>query len=301
MKKKLSCLSAIALLLAYGHSKAADEVVVWKTTLGNGNFVTPNTLFRLYCITNQSYLDYYRRNRGINLAFNQGLSVSNIKFVRSGTATEAIKYGEKIAIYVAGGGYLYYTRRTYGINLSYSSRPVYEWELRNASYLQTGAPNTEAIRARDLFSLYNAHNQGYMVYGERTWGPNLTWATTGSPNATAEAEVSFRTGPYPFSPTSSGCTGSLTWSFTPVALTGSSGKDAPFTENRSYQTTATGTGNEWWCVFSGKLSGIKAGEWKIKVQSPVWVTECQIRLVNGANLINFTERRQGCGTGTRFP
>lgn len=39
-------------------------------------------------------------------------------------------YNVETAIHVAGGDYLRYCEREYGINLDWLSQPAYEWELR---------------------------------------------------------------------------------------------------------------------------------------------------------------------------
>jgi hypothetical protein len=284
--------------------KAADNVMVWEISPTSPVLVTSNTFYRLFCETNRSYLDYYSRRRGINLAFNRNLNTQNIKFVRSGNSTGPVKYGEKIAIYVNRGGYLYYCSRTYGINLCYSTTPVYQWEIRDNSYLSNPVnPNRGSIPGIATVAIFNTHNSGYLIYGERRWGPNLKWATTQPPSTTmAQVRLSFRTGPYPFDSTSTRCGNTISWRFVPLHMTGTQGNDQPFTITRNYETTETNFGpNEWWCVFSDLFSGLKAGTWKIIVDTPLWSTQCEIAVNNGNNIINFTANKQGCRTGLSFP
>ncbi len=285
-------------------SKATDNVLVWEIIPGVLPQVTTNTFYKLFCKTNRSYLDYYSRNRGINLAFNQNLNYRNIKFVRSGNSTGPIKYGEKIAIHVNRGGYLYYCRRTYGINLCYSSTPVFQWEIRDNSYLTSpGNPNRNPVPGSATVALFNTYNGSYMIYGDRTWGPNLKWATT-TPSTPVTGQINgfVRTGPYPISSTSGRCTSPITWSFTPVQLTGTSGSALHFVITKNYEALETNTGPaEWWCIFSDIFGGLKAGTWKIKVQTPLWFTECQVVIGNGNNRFNFTANKQGCGSGITFP
>ncbi|MEO6456245.1 MAG: hypothetical protein ABIN97_19365 [Ginsengibacter sp.] len=283
---------------------AQDRVVVWSVNPNFEDFITTNKFYRLSNIINNSYLDYYTRSRGINLAFNHALAVPNIKFSKPGNPNEPIKYGDRVAIHVERGGYLYYSRRTWGINLRYSSSPVYEWEIRDNSYLTNPSnPNHANIPGRSLFSLINRCNNGYLIYGSRTWGPNLTWATTVPPaTPPAQANLFLRFGPFPFSSTSGKCTGRIVWTFTPIQLTGTTGRSTEFVIDKFYEAFETNVGpREWWCFYQDIAPGLKAGKWKIKAQTPLWGTECQVVLSAGNNRINFTQNKVGCSPGLQYP
>jgi hypothetical protein len=280
-------------LLSCIHLHAADNVLVWNVVPGSNDVIRTNTFYRLFNQYNRSYLDYWSRNRGIDLAFNQALTTPNIKFVKQGNPNEPVKYGDRVAIFVQRGGYLYYCRRTYGINLCYSSTPVYQWELRDGSYLDGSADNRAAIP------------NSYIIYGNRTWGPNLKWATTAPPSTTstkAQVNLSVRTGPYTIHSTTGRCTGRVIWSFTPISLTGSQGTSTFFSIDKFYEVTETTVGpNEIWCIFNDLAIGLKAGRWKIRAQTPVWATECEVSLNNGVNNLKYTQYKNGCTTGIQFP
>lgn len=305
MKSFVMGLTIFSIVSLYpAQSKAYDNVLVWRVVPGSSGFIQTNTLYRLFNIVNSSYLDYYSRSHGINLAFNVHLTTPNIKFVKAGNPNGPIHYGDKFAIHVDRGGYLYYTHQNYGINLSYSSTPVYEWEMRDNSYLNSLPDNNASIPSSATFSLINTHNSGYVIYGSRTWGPNLTWATTApQPTATvAQVNLSVRTGPYSIHSTSGRCTGRVVWTFTPVSLTGITGTSTAFSLDRSYDVFETSVGpSEIWCIFNDIAPGLKAGRWKIKAQTPVWGSECEVSLTNGTNVVNFTQYKTGCGTGLQYP
>jgi hypothetical protein len=287
---------------------AVDNVLVWNVVPQTSSPIRTNTLYRLFNQYNRSYLDYWSRSRGIDLAFNRALATPNIKFQKQGNPNEPVKYGDRIAIHVARGGYLYYCVRIWGINLCYSSTPVYQWELRDASYLGAGAHNREVIPGRATFSLFNASSSitSYLIYGSRPVGPNLKWATTVpppvNPSTQAQVNLSFRTGPYAIPSTSGRCTSRITWSFTPLGLTGASGRTTAFTIDKFYEVTETTVGpGEIWCIFGDLAIGLKAGRWKIRAQTPVWATECEVTLNNGVNNVKYTQYKNGCTTGIQFP
>jgi hypothetical protein len=293
------------LFLACIQLNAADNVLVWNVVPQSSEPIMENRLYRLFNQYNHSYLDYYPRSRGINLAFNHALATANIKFVRQLFSPIPIKYGERVAIYVERGGYLYYHYQTWGINLSYSTTPVFQWELRDASYLNGGTPNHATISSRSTFALINTSNNGYLIYGSRTWGPNLKWATTvpppTNPSTQAQVNLSVRTGPYAIPSTSGRCTGRVIWTFTPISLTGASGRTTAFTIDKFYEVNETTLGRETWCIFNDLAIGLKAGRWRIRAQTPVWATECEATLSNGVNNAKYTQYKNGCTNGLQYP
>jgi hypothetical protein len=303
--KNLSIIIALCILQLFSNDTYAyDRVLVWKVVPGTSAYISTNTPYKLFCETNGSYLDYYSRSRGIDLAFNYRLNYRNIKFVKAGNGTGPIRYGDRVAIYVERGGYLYYCRRTYGINLAYSSTPVYQWEIRNNSYLNSGNQSHEMVPGSATIALYNSYNRGYLIYGVRQWGPNLKWATTAPPPTTTTAQITgnVRNGPFPVSSTSGRCTGPVSWTFTPVRLTGSAGRDDQFVISKRYEGFETNAGpSEWWCTFTENFIIIKSGTWKVRVQTPLWFTECEVTFNNGINSINFTMNKPGCRTGLQYP
>jgi hypothetical protein len=128
---------------------------------------------------------YGRREYGINLVWAKRKqqrdygAPANFTLSRASGASDPIKYGEVVALREQTGGYIYYKQRKYGINLDFSSRPVYEWEVRG------GASGTPVVGRNQgdapgnisdvVISLYNRTVNCYVVYGKREYGINFVW------------------------------------------------------------------------------------------------------------------------------
>jgi hypothetical protein len=292
------------ILLGSIHLNAQDNVLVWNVVPQTSETIKEDRPYRLFNQYNHSYLDYYSRNRGINLAFNQALATANIKFVRLLFSAVPIKYGERVAIHVERGGYLYNCQRAYGINLCYSPTPVFQWELRDASYLNGETHNHAFIPSGATFALIKTNNNGYLIYGSRTWGPNLNWATTApppvNPSAQAQVNLSLRTS-IPIPSTSGKCSNGVIWTFTPISLTGASGRTTAFTIDKFYEANEITEASETWCIINERAIGLKAGRWRIRAQTSGWSTECVVTLQSGINDVKYTESRGGCANCTQYP
>lgn len=116
------------------------------------------------------YLGYGQRDYGINLVWRDRPADANITFMRRPGDTGPLRYGESVAIRVAGGGYLKYGSRSDGINLVWSSTPAYEWRFSGE-----GRIAGERVGVAHRFGLYNATAGAHMVYGARNYGINLVW------------------------------------------------------------------------------------------------------------------------------
>jgi hypothetical protein len=79
-----------------------------------------------------------------------------------------LKFEEPIAIFIRDGGYLKNQVREYGIDLVWSDKPEYQWQIRG------GMPGSN-ISTLGLVSLYNMEVGDFLVYKERTYGINLKW------------------------------------------------------------------------------------------------------------------------------
>lgn len=116
--------------------------------------------FSLYTSPPSEYVVYGHRDYGINLDWTRNRPQSdNFTFERASGEGGPIKYGDVLALKESRGGYIYYKKRDYGINLEFSSQPVYEWEVRGGNI---GTPVVErnwgdsASNISDvMFSLYN--------------------------------------------------------------------------------------------------------------------------------------------------
>ncbi|MDI1460754.1 hypothetical protein QEZ54_07240 [Catellatospora sp. KI3] len=106
-------------------------------------------------------LRYSVRDYGINLGWTDWPN-SRWEVYAEGLAPDApITSTTKVALRVADSpGYIRWGAQNYGIDLVWSSTPVYEWNL-------ISTPSGQA--------LFNTNRRDYMVYGGRFWGVNLIW------------------------------------------------------------------------------------------------------------------------------
>lgn len=81
---------------------------------------------------------------------------------------QLIKYQDAFALYVNGHGYLKYESRSYGINLNWSTTPVYEWKFINNQ-------DVGPIQSNVATGLYNITANDFVVYASRDYGINLKW------------------------------------------------------------------------------------------------------------------------------
>jgi hypothetical protein len=270
----------------------ATSIYDWKI-LDSDPVLVDKRLVRLQNQTNNQCLVYGSRPVGINLKWH-GCDINpNVFFTgESGNPSYPfITFDEPVAVHIAGGGYLYYSSRPFGINLKWSSTPKYEWLIRGASGHQVATGSKVA--------LYNTTTHDYVVYCTREFGINLRWAKDcfASPSTTASVSHAARMGPFAL-PGDQPCTGNTTWRFEPLHLTGSSGQSTTLTFTRSYSVTPTRIGAEadYWCIFSTVTGNLRIGTWRIHALTPVWGASCDVTLRAGNQVVNFTSGRAGCST-----
>lgn len=140
------------------------------TLRGPSGFVMSGKPLTLYNLTDKESLKYGSRTWGINLVWTKSVYLGNVQIFHRGSATP-ILYGERVAIYIKGGGYLKHEKRTVGINLGWSSKPVYEWKIGG-----TGGPEGTRLRVNDKFCLLNTVARDCVIYDNRKVGINLVWA-----------------------------------------------------------------------------------------------------------------------------
>jgi hypothetical protein len=145
--------------------------------------IQPGVWFSLWNVSAGKYVNYGKRTWGINLVWQaKNEPPLNFTIARSSGSNEPLRYGELIALRERKGGYLKYKQREYGITLGWSSSAVFEWEVQ-------GGPPGDVVNPRKLgdypsyisdtlFALYNRSSRSFIVYGERTFGINLTWMKT---------------------------------------------------------------------------------------------------------------------------
>jgi hypothetical protein len=114
------------------------------------------------------FVVYGSRDYGINLVWRSGANPGNVRFIPQFGGT--VRYGAPVAFFVANPNtakYVRYGSREYGINLVWSTYPVYEWRITG------GTPGTPV----DLNSAFGLSNdmQTHVVYCPREYGIDLRW------------------------------------------------------------------------------------------------------------------------------
>lgn len=139
------------------------------TTPEKSEQMVSGTAYYMKDVENNWHLRYGERDFGINLEWGK-TEKPNIKFVKKEGGT--INCGDKVAIYIQGGGYIRYESRRWGVNLVWSKEPVYEWELRN-ELNKKGTP----IKINEKTGIYNSVENDFMIYCVRKAMPtiNLGW------------------------------------------------------------------------------------------------------------------------------
>jgi hypothetical protein len=112
---------------------------------------------------------YGERMVGINLVWGDPANSNNVRFARQSGSTDAIKYGEMLAINIRRGGWLRHGERDWGINLKWSDTPVYEWRI-------DGGAKGSAVGLKSLVTLYNKVEDDWLMYVPRDFGINLRWS-----------------------------------------------------------------------------------------------------------------------------
>ena len=144
----------------------AQNLQDWQAMGGNGA-IQSGAMFTLRNVTDKEALKYGSRTWGINLVWDKNMNLNNVKFEKQAGSGD-VKYTEPIAINVKGGGYLKYEKRSVGINLGWSSTPVYEWKV-------AGGAENAPVRFGEMFALYNERGADAVIYGNRPAGINLIW------------------------------------------------------------------------------------------------------------------------------
>lgn len=145
---------------------AEVNVHQWKL-LGSGSQVMPGRGVTMWNVPNNQSMRYGEREYGINLVWDGRADLGNVTIERR-SGSNAIRFGEPVAIRIQNGGYIRYQEREYGINLVWSSQAIYEWEV-------TGGSTGQAVPLNRQVGLFNRTHGDHLVYGEREYGINLRW------------------------------------------------------------------------------------------------------------------------------
>jgi len=167
---RIGMVSAAAVVLAVPSQAFAQNMQDWQARGGTGAIQSFSSNFTLFNVTDKEGLKYGSRFAGINLTWDKSTTQTNVRFDKK-TGSGDVKYGELIGINIKGGGFLRYEKRSFGINLGWSSSsaPVYEW-------IVLGGVEGTPVKFGDPIALYNERAKDVMIYGSRP-GPviNLIW------------------------------------------------------------------------------------------------------------------------------
>lgn len=124
------------------------------------------------------YLQHEEEQFGINLGWTDdgrnetGDNVARWFFTRNGTSQAPIEFGETIAL---GNGekpsFIKYEERTFGIDLSFSDTPVFEWKILGG---EKGSP----VNTQSWIALYNEKSEECLIFFDRTVGADIGWPSS---------------------------------------------------------------------------------------------------------------------------
>ena len=123
-----------------------------------------------------TFLQYEEQNWGINLGWTDQADAATQKkvsrwfFARQDGTGQPFNYGETIALaYGTGRSFLKYAERSQGINLDWSSPPVYEWQVLGGT---EGTP----VQLGHQVAIWNTRVEQFFVHFDRNAGGNIGWS-----------------------------------------------------------------------------------------------------------------------------
>jgi hypothetical protein len=123
----------------------------------------------------RKFLQYEHQTFGINLGWTDDAEpatarrVSRWFFALPSGANRAIRFGEPIAMgYGKSPSFVHYKSRTWGINLDWSTKPVYEWVVLGG---RTGQP----VPQDQYVAIYNRTAKRFFMYFNRNVGGDIGW------------------------------------------------------------------------------------------------------------------------------
>jgi hypothetical protein len=169
-------------------SELVDEYKQWNIGSDKAGQVLSKARFqdapdRSYNLKNRvpiKFLQYEEQNWGINLGWTDDASPDTAKrvarwfFTRSGAGNGPVTYSETIALANGtGDSWLHYSERPRGINLDWSSRPVFEWQL-------LGRKAGEPVQRDQYLAIFNKKANLFFVHFDRDAGGNIGWSDSKS-------------------------------------------------------------------------------------------------------------------------
>jgi hypothetical protein len=127
----------------------------------------------------RKFLHHEEQALGINLGLTDNASLETGKkvarwfFTRNGGADGPLVYGEVVSMAVGKDpSFLCHKKRDFGINLTYCSRPVFEWRLM-------GGPAGHPVDLDRYIAIYNVKAGEFLIFFDRTPGmADVGWPTS---------------------------------------------------------------------------------------------------------------------------
>ncbi len=166
----------------------------WQLLSIEPGILQTNTYYALKNLITQKSIEYGYVKRGIQLVWGQE-SFQHIIAFEMPDAPEGcnLRFGDKIAIYMKDRGYIITKSRGYGINLTWSKTPAYQWiigRMEKNPWRQPGKvayayqsvigrmeKGNRVLSAGDKFSLINTAHSEELVHFPRSNGVSLRWRT----------------------------------------------------------------------------------------------------------------------------
>lgn len=140
------------------------------STAPTGSDVLPDVQqYRLLNRTTNRKIRYGERSFGINLDWGLTAGATNIRFGKLG-GDGPLRYGDSVAIFIGGGGYLRQHYRAFGVDLVWSSTPVYHWRIYGAC-----GTYGSVIKTNEEISIYSKTYEASLVHWVQIFGINLGW------------------------------------------------------------------------------------------------------------------------------
>lgn len=159
-----------------------EQVLVWKISGKPGNVKAQNKYsahsgYNLLCRTNQKYLTYVDASAGVNLGYITNAGDKKVHFRLPDNSEREILTGEPFALGIGGNpSFLKYAHRTVGINLEYSTQPVFEWRIYESS-----SESGKRIATESWIAIVNEKVEpalDFLVYLDRPAGADVGWTTS---------------------------------------------------------------------------------------------------------------------------
>jgi hypothetical protein len=113
---------------------------------------------------------YGERPVGINLNWGLTGGATNIRFEKLEDDGRPLHYNGSVAIHIDDGGYLHQEWRSFGVELGWSSEPVYHWRIHGPDVI-SGRP----VRTNYEIAIYSKPMRGWLIQREQMFGIDLGW------------------------------------------------------------------------------------------------------------------------------